>query len=90
MKSPRQTDGTNWLLPHTKDGCEVISAPSSTAPKRFAAAFAPKTRWGLFLRNQVISAFAIPGFARLTVGGDITDTLQLPVYNWPARDASAV
>src|SRR6185437_8941268 len=29
--------------------------------ERFASAFAPKTRWGLQLRNQVIKAFAIPG-----------------------------
>jgi 2-polyprenyl-6-methoxyphenol hydroxylase-like FAD-dependent oxidoreductase len=48
--------------------------------ERFAAAFAPKTRWGLFLRNQVIKAFAIPGLARLAFGKDIIDTLQLPDY----------
>jgi 2-polyprenyl-6-methoxyphenol hydroxylase-like FAD-dependent oxidoreductase len=29
--------------------------------KRFAAAFAPKTGWGLFMRNQIIKALAIPG-----------------------------
>ncbi len=51
--------------------------------KRFAAAFAPKTRWGLFLRNQVIKAFAIPGLARLAFGRDLIDTLQLPDYRWP-------
>jgi 2-polyprenyl-6-methoxyphenol hydroxylase-like FAD-dependent oxidoreductase len=52
--------------------------------ERFAAAFAPKTRWGLFLRNQVIRAFAIPRLARLAFGRDIADTLQLPDYRWPA------
>ncbi|MGA8688551.1 MAG: FAD-binding domain [Methyloceanibacter sp.] len=51
--------------------------------ERFAAAFAPKTRWGLFLRNQVIKAFAIPGLARLAFGRDLIDTLQLPDYRWP-------
>jgi 2-polyprenyl-6-methoxyphenol hydroxylase-like FAD-dependent oxidoreductase len=50
---------------------------------RFAAAFAPKTRWGLFLRNQVVKLAAIPGFARLTFGRDIIDTLHLPDYRWP-------
>lgn len=54
------------------------------AAERFAAAFVPKTRWGLQLRNQVIRAFAIPGLARLTVGRDIVDKLQLPEYRWPA------
>jgi 2-polyprenyl-6-methoxyphenol hydroxylase-like FAD-dependent oxidoreductase len=52
--------------------------------ERFAAAFAPKTRWGLFLRNQMIKALAIPGLARLTFGRDTIDTLQLADYPWPA------
>ena len=53
--------------------------------ERFAAAFAPKTPCGLWLRNQVIRAFAIPGLARLLVGQDIVDTVRLPAYRWPAR-----
>ena len=53
--------------------------------ERFASAFAPKTRWGLFLRNQVIKAFVIPGLARLAFGRDLNDTLQLPDYRWPTR-----
>jgi 2-polyprenyl-6-methoxyphenol hydroxylase-like FAD-dependent oxidoreductase len=52
--------------------------------ERFSAAFAPKTRWGLFLRNQVIKSFAIPGLARISFGRDISDTLRLPEYGWPA------
>ena len=51
--------------------------------RRFAA-FAPKTKWGLFLRNQVIRAFAIPGLARLAIGSNIADNLELPDYPWPA------
>ncbi|MFZ0152538.1 MAG: FAD-binding domain [Xanthobacteraceae bacterium] len=58
--------------------------------QRFASAFAPKTRWGLFLRNQVIKAFAIPGLARLTFGRDLIDTLQLPDYGWPALASTAL
>jgi 2-polyprenyl-6-methoxyphenol hydroxylase-like FAD-dependent oxidoreductase len=54
------------------------------AAARFAAAFAPKTRWGLCLRNQVIKAFQIPGLARLAVGKDIIDTLRLRDYRWPS------
>src|SRR4051794_12255902 len=50
--------------------------------ERFAAAFAPKTWWGLGFRNQVIRTFAIPGLARLAVGRDIADTLELPDYRW--------
>jgi len=51
--------------------------------ERFAGAFAPRTRAGLFFRNQVIRAFAIPGLARLAVGRDIADRLELPNYDWP-------
>ncbi len=52
--------------------------------ERFAGAFAPKTNIGLLVRNLVIKAFAIPGFARLAVGRDIADTLVLPDFHWPA------
>jgi 2-polyprenyl-6-methoxyphenol hydroxylase-like FAD-dependent oxidoreductase len=52
--------------------------------ERFAGAFAPKTRWGLFLRNQVIRAARIPGVARLSFGRDIIDRMPLPEYPWPA------
>jgi 2-polyprenyl-6-methoxyphenol hydroxylase-like FAD-dependent oxidoreductase len=50
--------------------------------ERFASVFAPRTAWGLGLRNQVIRAFAIPGVARFAVGRDIADSLQLPDYRW--------
>ena len=57
--------------------------------ERFSAAFAPRTRFGLFLRNQVIRACAIPGVARLALSRDIADTLELPDYPWPARARAA-
>lgn len=59
------------------------------AAARFAASFAPRTRWGLFLRNQAIKAFAIPGLARFMFGRDITDTLHLPQYLWPVEAGDA-
>ena len=58
--------------------------------ERFAGAFAPKTRWGLFLRNQMIKACAIPGLARFAFGKDIIDTLHLPNYGWPAPAPTSV
>ena len=57
--------------------------------ERFSAAFAPRTQWGLFLRNQIIKACAIPGLARLAFGRDIIDTLQLPEYDWAALAPAA-
>jgi 2-polyprenyl-6-methoxyphenol hydroxylase-like FAD-dependent oxidoreductase len=50
--------------------------------ERFAGAFAPKTHWGLWFRNHVMRAFAIPGLARFAVGRDVIDTLRLPDYRW--------
>jgi 2-polyprenyl-6-methoxyphenol hydroxylase-like FAD-dependent oxidoreductase len=59
-----------------------ISAKQQGA-QRFASVFAPRTAAGLWFRNQVIRAFAIPGLARLVAGRDIFDTLRLPDYHWP-------
>jgi 2-polyprenyl-6-methoxyphenol hydroxylase-like FAD-dependent oxidoreductase len=56
--------------------------------QRFAAAFAPRTLWGLRFRNLMINAAAIPGLARLAIGRDIVDRLELPRYGWP-RDRTA-
>ena len=50
------------------------------AARTFASAFAPKTRFGLFVRNQVMKALRIPGLAKLTIGQGITDRLTLPDY----------
>jgi 2-polyprenyl-6-methoxyphenol hydroxylase-like FAD-dependent oxidoreductase len=58
--------------------------------QRFAGALAPRTRWGLWFRNQVMNAFAIPGVARFAIGREIIDTLRLPEYHWQAADAAAV
>jgi 2-polyprenyl-6-methoxyphenol hydroxylase-like FAD-dependent oxidoreductase len=58
--------------------------------ERFSAAFAPRTRFGLFVRNQVVRACAIPGAARLALSRDIADTFKLPDYSWPALARAAV
>jgi 2-polyprenyl-6-methoxyphenol hydroxylase-like FAD-dependent oxidoreductase len=50
--------------------------------ERFSSAFAPRTRWGLFVRNQVIKACAIPGLSKLAFGRDIIDKFPLPDYHW--------
>ncbi|HEY1707201.1 MAG TPA: FAD-binding domain [Rhizomicrobium sp.] len=63
--------------------CDYIRSKQRGA-ERFAAAFAPKTAWGMWFRNSVISALAIPGLGRFIVGRDIVDTVQLPSYRWPS------
>jgi 2-polyprenyl-6-methoxyphenol hydroxylase-like FAD-dependent oxidoreductase len=66
---------------------ERLLRPFITAKQRSAerlvCAFAPRTRWGLFFRNQAIRACAVPGLAKLSFGRDIVDALKLPDYRWP-------
>ena len=52
------------------------------AAERFAAAFVPKTRLGVFFRNQVLKAFRVPAIARIAIGRDIRDQLELPRHHW--------
>jgi 2-polyprenyl-6-methoxyphenol hydroxylase-like FAD-dependent oxidoreductase len=63
-------------------------AAKQIGAERFAGAFAPRTAWGLWVRNQVLKAFAIPGLARFAFGRDIVDTLRLPDYRWPALESA--
>jgi 2-polyprenyl-6-methoxyphenol hydroxylase-like FAD-dependent oxidoreductase len=56
--------------------------------KRFAGAFAPRTRLGVWFRNLVVRLLAIPGLARVAVGREVIDRLQLPDY--PLRPAASV
>lgn len=66
-----------------------ISAKQRGA-ERFAGAFAPKTRVGLSFRNLVVKAFAFPGLAKLVVGRDIADSVELPEYRWPSLNRRAI
>jgi 2-polyprenyl-6-methoxyphenol hydroxylase-like FAD-dependent oxidoreductase len=42
--------------------------------------FAPPSKIGMFLRNQVMRLMAIPFFAELAVGRELRDTIELPTY----------
>lgn len=57
--------------------------------QRFAGALAPRTRWGMAFRNLVVRSFSVPGLARLAIGRDIADELELPSYRWPGRQTRA-
>lgn len=50
------------------------------AAKRFAKSFAPRTRLGLFLRNQATKVFAIPFFTNLVMKSTLIDRIELPDY----------
>jgi 2-polyprenyl-6-methoxyphenol hydroxylase-like FAD-dependent oxidoreductase len=51
------------------------------AARRFVGAFAPRSRWSLFLRNQVYSLLSIRWIAELTAGREFRDPIVLPDYS---------
>jgi 2-polyprenyl-6-methoxyphenol hydroxylase-like FAD-dependent oxidoreductase len=55
-------------------------ATKQKAAVRFAPFFAPKSRFGIFFRNQVMKLMAIPFVSELAVGREIRDGIELPLY----------
>jgi len=51
------------------------------AAEKFAGSFAPKTRLGLFFRNQISKAFALPFVPKLVMGSSLLDRVDLPDYS---------
>ncbi|HEX9881796.1 MAG TPA: FAD-binding domain [Hyphomicrobium sp.] len=62
-----------------------LIATKQKAALQFASGFAPKTRWGLFVRNQVTKAMALPFVAKLAMGSSLLDRIDLPDYAWGAE-----
>ncbi|HTW48528.1 MAG TPA: FAD-binding domain [Acidobacteriaceae bacterium] len=50
------------------------------AALRFADMFAPRSRFALFIRNQVMNLMTIPWVASLAMGRDLADAIELPHY----------
>ena len=57
-----------------------ISGKQDAAVK-FSGYFAPKTRFGIFFRNQVTKAFKLPFVAKLAMGPSLLDRIDLPDYS---------
>ncbi len=53
------------------------------AAAQFASSFAPKTSFGVFLRNQISKAFSFTPIAKLVIGRGLLDRLELPDYRFP-------
>jgi hypothetical protein len=56
--------------------------------EQFAASFAPSTRLGIFVRNQVTKLFGIPAVAHYALGRGLLDRLRLPAY--PSRNPNRI
>jgi 2-polyprenyl-6-methoxyphenol hydroxylase-like FAD-dependent oxidoreductase len=50
------------------------------AAARLLTFFAPRSRFGLFVRNQIMKLIAIPLVMRLAVGREFRDRIELPDY----------
>lgn len=59
------------------------------AAEQFAGSFAPRTRFGLLMRNQLSKAFRFPFIADLLVGRGLLDRLTLPAYSLPGTPIQA-
>ncbi len=51
------------------------------AAEKFASSFAPKTRLGLFVRNQVMKVLGIPFVTRRVMSSTLLDRINLPDYS---------
>ena len=49
----------------------------------FAGSFAPKTRLGIFFRNQISKVFKFPFIAELAMAPSLRDRIDLPDYPVP-------
>jgi 2-polyprenyl-6-methoxyphenol hydroxylase-like FAD-dependent oxidoreductase len=56
-------------------------AKKQKSAERFGAAFAPKTSLGLFMRDWIMKAMAIPWVANLVAGKEFADKIALPNYS---------
>ena len=64
-----------------------LLATKQQAARQFASGFAPKTWWGVLLRNQITKAFAIPFVAKMAMGSSLIDRVDLPDYALRAKSA---
>jgi 2-polyprenyl-6-methoxyphenol hydroxylase-like FAD-dependent oxidoreductase len=48
--------------------------------RKFASSFAPKSAFGIWLRNVATKLLVIPPVADLLIGGSVKDAFDLPDY----------
>jgi 2-polyprenyl-6-methoxyphenol hydroxylase-like FAD-dependent oxidoreductase len=62
-------------------------ARKQEAAVKLTSSFAPKTHFGIFLRNKITKAFKLPFVAELAMGPSLLDRLDLPDYAATASPA---
>ena len=76
MRAPQMEEG----LAHYESLLHGFMLKKQLAAGAFAKSFAPHTRWGIWMRNQVTRAFAVPFVARWALGDSLADRIELPDY----------
>jgi 2-polyprenyl-6-methoxyphenol hydroxylase-like FAD-dependent oxidoreductase len=64
----------------------ALIARKQRAAVKLASFFAPRSRWGIFVGNQITKLMGIPGVTELAVGREIRDSMELPDYQAGASD----
>jgi len=64
-----------------EDMLRPVMAGKQRAARSFAGSFAPKTRLGIFLRNQITAFMSRPFVAKFFMGKLLTDPIALPDYS---------
>lgn len=59
---------------------QAYMATKQAAAVKFAPFFAPRSRFGIVVRNQVMKLMDIPFVARRAVGRELADVIELPEY----------
>ena len=67
-------------LKRYEDQLHPFMLAKQKAAEKFASSFAPRTRLGLFLRNQITRAMAIPLVTKRLMRSTLLDRMDLPYY----------
>ncbi|HTV24698.1 MAG TPA: FAD-binding domain [Polyangiaceae bacterium] len=76
-------DGVKRALARYESELHSFMLKKQMAAQGVAGSFAPKTRLGVILRNQMLRAFALPGVAQLVLRSNLLDRIQLRDYDRP-------
>jgi 2-polyprenyl-6-methoxyphenol hydroxylase-like FAD-dependent oxidoreductase len=76
----READQPQKAFQRYEQQLRPFIAGKQEAAVKFAGSFAPKTRLGIFLRNEITKAFKLPFVAQLAMGPSLMDRIDLPDY----------
>ena len=79
-----QTGGAPQAFKRYENRLHPFIAGKQKSATDFAGSFTPKTRLGLFFRNQISKMFRFPFIAEFAMGASLSDRVDLPDYPYQA------